>query len=249
MEKNIYKIVAAGKFIFYKKEFKMNQRSRKRIIKAGCIAGAILLVAAVSFGIYQLNYWNLIPKKSYSAEDFGIETLVSPNDEDQDGVDDYLDLMQGARAYVETKPEYKSIYYRGGYPQQGIGVCTDVIWNAFRHAGYSLKDMVDEDIQKYPAFYPQIKEADPNIDFRRVPNLKSFFEKNATSLTLDPDRYEEWQPGDIVIYPHHIAMVSDKRNKKGRAYIIHHGGQPVYEEDALARNRILGHYRFERDKE
>jgi len=29
-----------------------------------------------------------------------------------------------------------------------------------------------------------------------------------------------------------------------RSYIIHHGGQPVYEEDSLHRYEIIGHYRW-----
>ena len=32
-------------------------------------------------------------------------------------------------------------------PPDTEGVCTDVIWRAFKNAGYSLKDMVDEDIK------------------------------------------------------------------------------------------------------
>ncbi len=69
--------------------------------------------------------------------------MISQNDEDQDGIDDYSDILQGARAYIEKKPKYKSIYYNGGYPEDGIGVCTDVIWSAFQNAGFSLKDMVE----------------------------------------------------------------------------------------------------------
>jgi hypothetical protein len=61
---------------------------------------------------------------------------------------------------------------------------------------------------------------------------------------------EKWQGGDIVIFPNHIAVVSDRRNKEGIPYIIHHGGQPVYEEDALKRYKgsILGHYRIDFSK-
>ena len=60
----------------------------------------------------------------------------------------------------------------------------------------------------------------------------------------------KWQGGDIVIFPNHIAIVSDRRNKEGIPYIIHHGGQPVYEEDALKRYKgnILGHYRIDFSK-
>ena len=94
------------------------------------------------------------------------------------------------------------------------------------------------------------KAIDKNIDYRRVRNLKIFFDRNASSLTTDMKQIEKWQGGDIVIFPNHIAVVSDRRNKEGIPYIIHHGGQPVYEEDALKRYKgnILGHYRIDFSK-
>ena len=38
---------------------------------------------------------------------------------------------------------YQSKYYAGGYPDDGLGVCTDVIWQALQAAGYDLKALVD----------------------------------------------------------------------------------------------------------
>lgn len=193
---------------------------------------------------YTVRFWNLIPEKSYTAQDFGIEIVKSDTDYNKNGKDDYTDILLGARQYVQTKPKYKSEYYAGGYPPEGIGVCTDVIWKAFQAAGYSLKELVDEDISKNLASYNTIEKPDPNIDFRRVKNLKIFFERKAQPLTLDVMKVEEWQPGDVVIYHNHIAIVSDKRNENGRPYIIHNAGQPKLEEDALTRNEIKGHYRW-----
>ena len=189
-------------------------------------------------------FWNLIPGKSYTADDFKIKTLVSDCDYDGDGIDDYRDIMEGARKHIKTKPKYDGSYHEGGYPPEGVGVCTDVIWKGFKNAGYSFKDLVDTDISENLEAYTTIDTPDPNIDFRRVKNLKIFFARNAESLTLDPNEIEQWQPGDIVIYSKHIAIVSDKRNSKGQAYIIHHGGQPILEEDALTRQNIVGHYRW-----
>lgn len=204
----------------------------------------LLFIALIWAGFWAASCLNLLPKRSYTAADFGIETAISPNDADGDGIDDYKDMMLGARAFVETKPKYDGSYFAGGYPPEGIGVCTDVIWQGFLAAGYTLKDLVDLDIAANREAYPEIDTPDPNIDFRRVKNLRIFFDRNAESLTLDPDEIGEWQPGDIVVYPKHIAIVSDKRNKKGQPYIIHHGGQPVLEEDALTRMKIVGHYRW-----
>ena len=76
-----------------------------------------------------------------------IERVVASSDKDQDGLNDTDDIIEGASIDAENKPRYKDGYYSGGYPPDNEGVCTDVIWRAFRNAGYNLKDLVDEDIQ------------------------------------------------------------------------------------------------------
>lgn len=194
-----------------------------------------------------MDYYNLIPKKYYSGEDFNIDYVYSNHDQDKDGVDDYVDLLNGARKFVEQSPKYKSEYYAGGYPPSGVGVCTDVVATSFLEAGYDLRELVDQDIRAHRESYPEIKVIDKNVDYRRVRNLKIFFDRNASSLTTDMKQIAKWQGGDIVIFPNHIAIVSDRRNKEGIPYIIHHGGQPVYEEDALKRYKgnILSHYRID----
>lgn len=206
----------------------------------------LLFICVLSISVYFMSYYNIIPQKYYTAEDFGITTIKSETDYNNNGIDDYTDIMIGARKDAKNKPKYKSAYYEGGYPPDNEGVCTDLVWRAFANAGYSLKDMVDEDIKNNAEAYPRVNgKPDPNIDFRRVPNLKVFFERNTVSLTLDPYDIEHWQPGDIVTYgTEHIAIISDKRNKKGIVYIIHNGGQPVREENALTRHEISGHFRF-----
>ena len=192
--------------------------------------------------IYQKN------KNVYYAKDFDIETVISKTDYDNDGIDDYTDILQGARIEAENKPTYKSAYYSGGYPPKSEGVCTDVIWRAMKNAGYSLKDMVDEDIKSNTDKYPRVEgKPDPNIDFRRVQNLKVYLDNNAIVLTNDINKIKEWQGGDIVVFKNHIGIVSDKRNKKGIPFIIHHANpyQRYYEEDILEyRNDIIGHYRI-----
>lgn len=220
-------------------------------LKGKLKALAVLCLLLGVMGVVTLvDFLNLIPEKYYKAEDFGIKTVTSPVDFNENGVDDYTDFMLGARKDILNRPQYDPSYFEGGYPPDNAGVCTDVVWRAFRNAGYSLKDMLDADIAENTALYPRVQgKPDPNIDFRRVPNLKVFLERYAVLLTLDPDKVEEWQPGDIVTYAtRHIAVVSDKRNKFGVPYIIHNGGQPVFEEDALTRDFISGHYRFDASK-
>lgn len=193
----------------------------------------------------------LFDLRHYSGEDFGIETVRSAVDFDGDGVDDYRDLLLGARKDARNKPTYDDRYWEEGYPPEDIGVCADVIWRAFREAGYSLREMVDRDVRLRPEAYPNISVPDDNIDFRRVVNLEVFFREYAVSLTCDSEAIEEWQPGDIVIFANsagrssHIGIVSDRRTVLGVTYIIHNGGQEDREENFLGEMRIVGHYRFD----
>jgi uncharacterized protein YijF (DUF1287 family) len=209
-----------------------------------------LVLALVITGVYFLDYFNLIPKKYYNAKDFGIETVKSQIDFNNNGVDDYTDIMLGARKDAQNKPKYDGKYIDGGYPPEDIGVCSDVVWRAFKNAGYNLREMVDNDIKSRPEAYTQITKPDTNIDFRRVRNLRVFFDKYAISLTTDIEKIDEWQPGDIIIFNDnsHIGIVSDKRNRDGNAYIIHNGGQPNREEDYLKRTKVVAHYRFDASK-
>jgi uncharacterized protein YijF (DUF1287 family) len=183
----------------------------------------------------------------YSASRFGLETVYSTVDYNQNGVDDYTDILLGARIDAENRPTYDGSYFDGGYPPDNIGVCTDVVWRAFKNAGYSLRDMVDRDIMNRPEAYPAIKKRDNNIDFRRVRNLRVFFDTYAVSLTTDIDAIAEWQPGDIVIFGdnQHIGIVSDKRNFRGQPYILHNGGQKKREENYLPKGKVTAHYRFD----
>ena len=196
-----------------------------------------------------LKYFGIIQGKKFLLSDFDINTIKSDVDYNNNGIDDYTDMLNGAKKDAKNKPKYKSEYYSGGYPPDNIGVCTDVIWRAFKEAGYSLKDMVDNDIKNNKEDY-NITTIDNNIDFRRVVNLRVFFDKYATTLTNDIDDIKEWMPGDIVIFGNnkHIGIVSDYRNKDGIAYIIHNGGQINRDENYLVRAKVTKHYRFDASK-
>ncbi len=98
---------------------------------------------------------------------FRLPIFTARRTKTEDGLDDQTDLLEGARTYIATQPRYKSKYYETGYPDDGYGVCTDVIANAMLSAGYDLKELVAEDIAAHPEEY-DIDEPDPNIDFRRV---------------------------------------------------------------------------------
>ena len=204
---------------------------------------SIILIIVVLYALYRFNY---IPHKKYTNEDFNIKTYISKTDKDNDGIDDQTDILNNVRDYIKTNPKYKSKYYATGYPNDEYGVCTDVVAFGLKGEGYDLMNLVNEHIKTNRNLY-DIDVIDKNIDFRRVRNLKVYLDNNAIALTYDINKIKEWQGGDIVVFKSHIGIVSDKRNKKGVPFIIHHANpyQRYYEEDILEyRNNIIGHYRI-----
>lgn len=203
----------------------------------------IVLIIVVLYALYRFNY---IPHKKFTNEDFNIKTYISKTDKDNDGIDDQTDILNNVMDYIKTNPKYKSKYYATGYPNDEYGVCTDVVAFGLKGAGYDLMNLVNEHIKTNRNLY-DIDVIDKNIDFRRVQNLKVYLGNNAIALTNDINKIKEWQGGDIVVFKNHIGIVSDKRNKKGISFIIHHANpyQRYYEEDILEyHNDIIGHYRI-----
>ncbi len=217
---------------------------KKKIIGGVVVCSAVVLIVAVSLvmGQYQRTS-DKRPADKYSGK---IEKVYSAMDKDNDGIDDQSDILNGALEYISTKPKYKSKYYETGYPDDKYGVCTDVVANGLKAAGYDLQQLVQADIEAHPDEY-NIDKPDMKIDFRRVRNLKVYFRHTAISLTTDVHKIEEWQGGDIVVFAGHVGIVSDRRNENGVPYIIHHNDpwQDNYEEDILElRQDIVGHYRI-----
>lgn len=207
----------------------------------------VVIITMLTIGIiYTLYIFNIIPHKKYTNSDFNIDTYISSIDKDNDGIDDQTDILNNVREYVKTKPKYKSKYYSTGYSNDEYGVCSDVVAFGLLNAGYNLMELVNKDIINNKDQY-NIEVVDKNIDFRRVRNLKIYFERNSINLTTNINDISSWQGGDIVVFKNHIGIVSDKRNRKGISFIIHHANpyQIYYEEDILEhRNDIVGHYRI-----
>lgn len=208
----------------------------------------IIFIIIIVILVALLYFFNTIPHKQYSNSYFNIETYISSIDKDNDGIDDQTDILNNVRIYIAKKPKYKSKYYGTGYPNDEYGVCTDVVANGLKDAGYDLKELVNEDIINNKEKY-NIEVIDKNIDFRRVRNLDVYFKNNSISLTKDLSQIEEWQGGDIIVFKDHIGIISDKRNKKGIPFLIHHANpvQVNYEEDVLelyGQDYIIGHYRI-----
>ena len=159
-------------------------------------------------------------------------------------------IMMSARAYISNDElRYDDAYFAGGYPPDEIGVCTDVVWKGLNGAGISIKNLMDADISAHFGAYDDlISAADPNIDFRLVPQMERYLERRAISLDTDVDNYFVWQAGDIVTFESsHVAIVSSLRNVWGRPYIIQHGKDPAAEEDRIYASdgmKISGHFRM-----
>ena len=222
---------------------KRKRLARKRQLRTRMVVFSAFFFVILMGILYKLN---ILPQKYYYNSYFGIETYKSQIDKDQDGIDDQSDILFGVRDYIDDEPKYKSAYYAGGYPTDEYGVCTDVVAQGFLNAGYDLMQLVNQDILENRQDY-DIDVVDINIDFRRVRNLYVYFQHTAISLTTDVSKIEEWQGGDVVVFKNHIGIVSDRRNRKGIPYVIHHGSttQIGYEQDILeGRNDIIGHFRI-----
>ncbi len=181
-------------------------------------------------------------------------------------------IVAGARAEVARKVTYDIMMgyhstrfkdgkdmgrriFPGGDIDPTLGVCTDLVIRALRHAGYDLQALVRADRRAAPKKY-QGRRADTNIDHRRVPNLQSFLRRNGQTLTTatTSKTYADWQAGDIVIWNldgkgrvDHIGIISDRRDPDTqRPWIIHNYPSPGYtvEKDLLTAWPIAGHYRY-----
>lgn len=152
---------------------------------------------------------------------------------------------------VRYVPDYVAIDYPGGDVPKETGVCTDVIVRALRVTGQDLQKLVHEDMRANFSRYPTIwglRRTDRNIDHRRVPNLKTFFQRKGKSLPVSR-KGSDYQPGDLVTCTvagklPHIMIVSDRKNEEGVPLIIHNIGSGTKEEDRLFTFPITGHYRF-----
>ena len=149
-------------------------------------------------------------------------------------------------------PSYVGLSYPGGDVPLEKGVCTDVVVRALRGAvNLDLQKLVHEDMKIEFSAYPNIwglKKPDPNIDHRRVPNLKTYLNRRGFSLPVT-QRAEDYLAGDLVTCTvgrnlAHIMVVSDKKTVGGVPFVIHNIGSGTKEEDRLFEFPITGHYRI-----
>ena len=160
-------------------------------------------------------------------------------------------LVEAARSQIGKTLEYDPAYTVLTYPMGDVamqkGVCTDVVIRALRTQGLDLQQLVHEDMREHFSTYPKLwnlTQADANIDHRRVPNLRRYFERH--DYAVQDGRF---QAGDIITWDLgkglvHIGIASDRNNAQGEPLIIHNIGRGTQEEDILRRYTITGHYRI-----
>ena len=153
---------------------------------------------------------------------------------------------------------YRRIAYPLGDVPENVGVCADVVVRAYRAVGIDLQRLVHEDMKRQFSAYPNLwglSRPDANIDYRRVPNLRTFFRRHGTTLKITATS-ADYMPGDLVIWnlaPRgslpHIGIVTQRRSHDGSRPLIMHnmGGGQVFE-DILFKFKITGHFRYGIDK-
>jgi len=159
------------------------------------------------------------------------------------------------RARVRYDGSYHKIAYPWGDVPQNIGVCTDVVIRSYRRLGIDLQQQVHNDMSAAFSAYPNVRKwglskPDPNIDHRRVYNLRAFFARRGAALpvTHNPHHYK---PGDLVTWMvgkdlPHIGIVVNRRSPvdPNRFMIVHNIAYGPQIEDVLFRFPITGHYRY-----
>lgn len=149
-------------------------------------------------------------------------------------------------------PSYSKIDYPGGDVPLERGVCTDVVVRAFRKVGVDLQKEVHEDMTRNFAAYPKkwsLSQPDANIDHRRVPNLRTFFERKGRALAIT-NNPADYLPGDVVTWDlgggvDHVGMVASVWSDAAQRYLmVHNIGSGAKVQNVLFSWRITGHYRY-----
>ena len=149
-------------------------------------------------------------------------------------------------------PSYVGLEYPGGDIPLERGVCTDVIVRALRTSNIlDLQRQLYLDMSRAFSKYPTIwglKRPDRNIDHRRVPNLRTYFQRMGYAMEISTDP-GDFHPGDLITCTvggnrPHIMIVSDRKSPKGVPFVIHNIGSGTQEEDRLFAFPMTGHFRI-----
>jgi len=175
-------------------------------------------------------------------------------------------LAAAALAEARSPAVHDESYYKISYPNgdvpAGRGNAEDVIIRAYREQGIDLQQLVHEDMEKNFRDYDQVTKiqgTDTNIDHRRAPNLKRFFERNGQTLSTSRNA-ADYLPGDIVflILPgshsggdahsqiklHMAVIVPGPADHASEPAIVHNLETCTKWDDVLFSYQIMGHFRY-----
>ena len=191
------------------------------ILKRRLRGSVILIFIIIIFCIMVLILLNkmVLVKEYYKASDFNIKTVYSKVDYNKNGIDDYSDFLLGAKKIKGKNSSYEELMIK-----------------VFQYAGYNLDKMVDN-------YFKDSKDLKYKMD--RISLYKSFINDNATKISINFKKKEEFQPGDFIFLSEGIGLLSDKRDKNGLNYIIVIENGKVVEKEGLKELDVSGHYRFD----
>lgn len=188
----------------------------------------------------------------------GVALMPTRSSAEASAIEPWADrLVKAAEGQIGVTLTYDAAYRRISYPggdvPREIGVCTDVIVRAYRDGlGIDLQKLVHEDMRRAFSAYPRLwglASTDSNIDHRRVPNLRTFFQRRGAAVAVSKSA-ADYRPGDVVsqVLPDgrpHIGIVSATLNDAAAApLLIHNIGRGTRAEDILFLLEITGHYRY-----
>ncbi|MFD0892891.1 DUF1287 domain-containing protein [Luteolibacter ambystomatis] len=240
-------------------------RPQKPKKKRRFFGGWVIILIAV--GIPFLFFRKLVPTLKAEQEGTSLESVertiarLTPSESFGDRLAASA-LGQARTPGVYDNSEFK-ISYPGGDVPAGKGNAEDVIVRAYRGVNIDLQQLVHEDMEKSYREYEQLSKAgglNTNVDHRRAPNLKRFFERHGETLTTSRN-ISEYQPGDVVVLTRpgtstrggdahtqvdmHIAMVVPGPGDRGTdSWLVHNLDSGVKWEDVLLNYQIIGHYRY-----
>lgn len=229
------------------------QRPKRPNIFGGWVIGLIAMAIAFWFGRPLLPFLKAT-QESVSTEQAAL-LISSLAGSGRPGDTLAAAALAHSREPVTFDGAYYQISYPGGDIPPGKGNAADVIVRAYRRTGIDLQKEVHEDMKSDFRLYPQLWGAlgpDPNIDHRRVANLRRFFERKGTTIEASRDP-QDYQPGDIVVWsladaePHIGIVVPGPGRRAAERWVVHHKDGDLRWEDVLFDFRIEARFRYPAD--
>ncbi len=165
------------------------------------------------------------------------------------------EVVEGLRDQLSWGTGYDASYMEIPYPHGDVpkkkGACTDVVIRAYRNAGIDLQQLIHDDIacawSAYPHMY-KLSGPNPNIDHRRVPNQRVYFERHWKWLTTNKKKTQDWEPGDVVEWRMpdkgtHTGVLTERLDTAGLPCVIENfgnrAGRRRWVGDGLGSHRAL----------